>query len=315
MGCGTSLLVASPASAPTNPACPDCGTEVPPGFRFCGGCGRPVEVQSSPPAARPSTPRPAQHTPIPPGFGGLPSAHSQGFPVQDPVAVTPTTSTSSGASSSLPRGSLRFRARLVLLQEDGSEGGALTIQGGPQWIGRNHGPPFDEDAYLDPDHASLTVVEDGLVIDDSRSLNGVFFKIEEPCELQDQDQFRVGQELLRYQELNDAAISADGVEKLGSPNPGFWGRLAVLATQEIETRAIPLEASGATLGRESGQLTFPNDGYVSARHCRVYADEHQVWLEDLGSSNGTYMRVRPNQLIAHGRLLLIGQQLFRLEPG
>jgi pSer/pThr/pTyr-binding forkhead associated (FHA) protein len=40
-----------------------------------------------------------------------------------------------------------------------------------------------------------------------------------------------------------------------------------------------------------------------------------VFLEDLGSSNGTYMRVRPGQLIRPGTLVLIGQQLFRVELG
>ena len=43
-------------------------------------------------------------------------------------------------------------------------------------------------------------------------------------------------------------------------------------------------------------------------------DRHEgVFLEDLGSSNGTFVRVQGTALVPRGALLLMGQQLFRVE--
>ena len=38
----------------------------------------------------------------------------------------------------------------------------------------------------------------------------------------------------------------------------------------------------------------------------------RVYLTDLGSSNGTFLRVRDNKPVPTGSLLLMGQQLFRV---
>ena len=51
----------------------------------------------------------------------------------------------------------------------------------------------------------------------------------------------------------------------------------------------------------------------SARHCQIVGDDSGVFLEDLGSSNGTYVRVRSGDVIPFGALMLIGQKLFRID--
>ena len=67
------------------------------------------------------------------------------------------------------------------------------------------------------------------------------------------------------------------------------------------------------IGRESGDITFPQDGYVSGEHCRLIGDDSGVYMEDMGSSNGTYMRVRSGSIIPFGSLILVGQKLFQVE--
>lgn len=215
----------------------------------------------------------------------------------------------------VPSASSQAQVRLVLLRDDGSEGGVLVIEGGPERVGRSHGPPFDEDAYLDPSHAELTATPEGLLIDDLDSLNGVYVKLIGRAELRDQDWFRVGQELLFYEDLPEPATTADGTERMGSPNPGYWGRVRVMASKTRATAAFPIKDEGVSIGREGGDITFPDDGYVSGTHCRVIGDDEGVFLEDLGSSNGTYMRVRRGEAVTTGSLILIGQQLFRVDPG
>lgn len=205
--------------------------------------------------------------------------------------------------------------RLVLLRDDGTEGGVLVIEGGPEPVGRSHGPPFDSDAYLDPEHAELSATPEGLQVDDLGSLNGVYLKLDGRAELHDRDMFRVGQELMLYEDLPEPAPTDEGTEIMGSPNPGYWGRVSVMVSHDRAIAAFPLQNEGVTIGREGGDITFPDDGYVSGTHCRVVGDDSGVFIEDLGSSNGTYIRVRSGQIVAPGRLILVGQQLFRIEPG
>ncbi len=284
-------VVKTTGSVEAENSCSGCQQTNPPGFAFCGRCGNKL---GSPSELVPQTA---------PDLGSARTVFAVSSPGGNDDAAP------GGAPAPTPQ------ARLVLLREDGSPGGVLVIEGGPENIGRNYGPPFDSDAYLDPEHAQFTVVPDGVLIDDRASLNGVYIKLVGKRELRDRDYFRVGQELLRYNDLPEPTTVADGTERMGSPNPGYWGRVEILATPDRAISAIPVEGTGLQIGRESGDLTFPDDGYVSGSHCRIIGDDAGVHIEDLGSSNGTYLRVRSTDVVPHGSMILIGQQLFRLDAG
>jgi predicted component of type VI protein secretion system len=204
-------------------------------------------------------------------------------------------------------------ARLIMLGPDGQPMGERVLESEPLEVGRDAGPPWDDDSYLDPRHASLHPTAEGLVVQDFASRNGIYFKLEGRTDLRHGDQFRVGQELMLYEDLPEPSLTDDGTERLGSPNPGYWGRLSILVDPGSASAAFPIEGSGVTIGRESGEVRFPDDGYVSGRHCRVFGDDGGVYLEDLGSSNGTYIRARSGQAIPFHSLILIGQRLFRVE--
>ncbi|HEY1587373.1 MAG TPA: FHA domain-containing protein, partial [Polyangia bacterium] len=55
------------------------------------------------------------------------------------------------------------------------------------------------------------------------------------------------------------------------------------------------------------------DGYVSGQHARVSLRDERVYLEDLNSSNGTFVRVRGERAVGPGAAILMGQQLFRIS--
>ena len=63
----------------------------------------------------------------------------------------------------------------------------------------------------------------------------------------------------------------DGTDVMGSPNPGYWGRLALIVGRDQDGSAFPLFGDAVTLGRERGDILFPEDGYVSGQHARVVA--------------------------------------------
>jgi pSer/pThr/pTyr-binding forkhead associated (FHA) protein len=260
-------------------ACPGCGQPNPAPFAFCGGCG--ARLQAAP-ALRPSAP----------------ALRRVGLPDGD------------GATAE-PSGRL---GRLALIRPDGSEGESVPLNASSATIGRDSGPPFAGDHYLGPQHVRLRREGRGIVVEDAGSLNGVFVRLIAEERLRSGDIFRIGQELLRFDAIGEPAPTADGTEVLGSPNPGYWGRLTLLSGAAGDGGAFPLMGDEMALGRERGDILFSDDGYVSATHAKVMLTEDgRVCLLDLGSSNGTFIRLRAPRTVPYGTLLLLGQQLFRIE--
>jgi pSer/pThr/pTyr-binding forkhead associated (FHA) protein len=268
----------SASSAPSAELiCTTCGKAIAPGFAFCGSCGTRVA------SAAPAQPAAAARTMYMAGAGAQASA----APAQ--------------------------RGRLVLIRPDGSEGGVHPLYDGENVIGRGQGQLFDSDAYLSPRHGEFLVGPEGVSIKDLRSLNGVFLKITQEEALESGDIFRIGQELLRFEIISAPQPLEDGTEIMGTPNPGFWGRLSVVVGRDVDGSAFPLFGDAIVLGRERGDVLFPEDGYVSGSHARIAINDGQVYLSDLGSSNGTFLRIRTERRLPAGSFVLMGQQLFRVE--
>lgn len=341
---GPTAPSASPAPAPVapmpmgfaaEPPCSSCGFQSPPGFAFCGRCGtklapagdaapRPVSEMGSAQTifvgdakdlALAQTGSMAQITDAPPAPPIVEPAIDEGPRPSGPTAPTGIPPLGADAAPPTPPPATSHVAvRLVMLGPDGQPIGERVLAPGEVLdVGREAGPPWDDDAYLDLRHALLHPVDDGVHVEDRNSLNGIFVKLQGRHELTSGDQFRVGQELLIYEELPEPTPTPDGTEKMGSPNPGYWGRVSILVDPSMASAAFPIAGDGIMIGRESGDVTFPQDGYVSGRHCRVAGDDSGIYLEDLGSSNGTYLRARTGQVLPFGSLVLIGQKLFQLE--
>jgi pSer/pThr/pTyr-binding forkhead associated (FHA) protein len=206
------------------------------------------------------------------------------------------------------------RGSLVVINPDGSEGGAFSLAEGNTGVGRSAGALFAADAYLSPAHATFTITGNTCTVKDENSLNGVYVKLKRdvPIKLNDTDIFRIGQELLRF-EVSAGPQFVQGVEPMGSPNPGYVGRLSLVIGRESTANGYPIPPDGMHMGRERGDVIFPEDGYVSGLHCRVHYDGSSCVLTDVGSSNGTFLRVRGSRTLSTGDLLLMGQQLFRVQ--
>ena len=181
-------------------------------------------------------------------------------------------------------------------------------------MGRETGGIFAGDSYLSPRHATFRVGAAGRAsVKDEGSLNGVYKKLarDVPVELRPNDIFRIGQEIVKFEPLAPQPPSADGVERLGAPSKGYIGRIALVIGRDETGNAFPIPESGVHLGRERGDILFPEDGYVSGLHCRLSWEGQKLFLTDLGSSNGTFVRVAETDLRS-GDVLLMGQQLFRV---
>jgi pSer/pThr/pTyr-binding forkhead associated (FHA) protein len=242
---------------------------------------------------------------VPPGFRFCGSC---GFRIEEAAQPAPTPAPQRALMVEQPRPSL-----LTLIRPDGTEGGTHELRRGENLIGRNYGTIFENDGYLSPRHAEINIAGAGAVVKDLSSLNGVFVKITQEEELVPGQIFRIGQELLRFDLLNPPEPAADGTEIMGSPNPGYWGRLSVIIGKGVDGAAYPLLGETVTFGRERGEINFPEDGYVSGLHARMSVRDGRVYLSDLGSSNGTFMKVSGERHIGNDSFVLLGQQLFRLN--
>jgi FHA domain len=79
----------------------------------------------------------------------------------------------------------------------------------------------------------------------------------------------------------------------GSPDlDGLEPRLLVEHAAGHESGVAYDLADGATLGRGDVEIQL-DDPFASARHARISREGHTVVIEDLGSTNGTYLNDEP----------------------
>jgi FHA domain-containing protein len=96
------------------------------------------------------------------------------------------------------------------------------------------------------------------------------------------------------------------------------GRLVVLDSPALgEGEVVTVNSVPVTLGR-GGQNTVALDGdeFASAQHARVEARGDGLWVEDLGSTNGTFVngaRVTTPRRLQPGDILRVGQTDLRVD--
>jgi pSer/pThr/pTyr-binding forkhead associated (FHA) protein len=235
---------------------------------------------------------------------------SCGFKLSRPTAPSEAPPAPAPAAPAAPSGIV-----LTALRADGTEAGSYELPSGTTTVGRDTGAIFAGDSYLSPRHATFTMRGAKLTVRDEASLNGVYKKLrrDEPVLIRPDAIFRIGQEIVRFELLTPAAATPDGVERLGSPSKGYVGRIALIIGRDVVGNAFPVPEQGLHLGRERGDVLFPEDGYVSGLHCRLAWQDRQLFLTDLGSSNGSFIRLGAETEVVNGDILLMGQQLFRVN--
>jgi len=208
---------------------------------------------------------------------------------------------------------------LIKIKEDGTRGKSMPLYSGVTLVGREKGDlTFPQDVFLSPTHCKLTLGPDGLTCEDLGSENGVFVRVAQPVALAHDDVFRVGQELLRFELLEKLWAGrvgrGDEAEVLGSDSrTEGWAVLSQLISPKSYGRRVVLVNERSVIGRENGDMTFPEDGYISRTHAEIVRQDGGGLLRDLGSSNGTYVRQRGRAELPSGSLVMIGQQLFLVQ--
>jgi pSer/pThr/pTyr-binding forkhead associated (FHA) protein len=303
-------------------ACPRCGATIPKHTDRGLGKDRPPESKGRPPVSLPSPGRRAAEEREP---TGLPfELIAKRRRVSEPALAEPAKPT--GRTDRPTRKPAQSEAqaptaRLVVIVEDGSEGAAVDLAGDQLDIGRCEGDIlFAEDRYMSPRHARLLRRDGAWYVRDLASVNGVYRRIRGPEVLRDRDLLLLGLEVVEFQLVDHAERGLGhavqhGTLVFGSPAASRPARLCQRTVEGVVRDVYYLVADETTVGRETGDLVFTSDPFMSRRHaCIQWQEANQRYvLTDLSSSNGTYLAIRGDLRLEHGDFIRLGQHLFRLD--
>jgi ferredoxin/pSer/pThr/pTyr-binding forkhead associated (FHA) protein len=238
-----------------------------------------IEDAGEAPSAAPAAPgEPAAERSVPP-------------PVAEPRRDGPP-------AGALDRGRRDQAARLVRLLPGGVEETEYPLEpGGAVTVGRRAcDAAFPDDDALADLHAAVTWGADGPEVRDEGGATGVFLRA------------RAGE----HTPLDPGAVVRAGRQFLVL---GTGGLRHYDATGR-EVGRHPVGERAAILGRDAPDVVLDAaDPSLSRRHLAVSERDGRVWIKDLKSVNGTWVKVRGTAPLADGDELKIGRQTFRLALG
>jgi pSer/pThr/pTyr-binding forkhead associated (FHA) protein len=207
------------------------------------------------------------------------------------------------------------KARLVLIRGDGMEGLSYHLKAEQHIVGRQGQLEFPEDPFVSPRHANFFYRDGRLVVRDEGSLNGVYFRVRGTVEINAGDTFVAGEQLFRLDPTPKASDGVDGDGTFFYSSPKYPAAYRI--NQILEGGALGMTVCARTnalvIGREDGDLNFPGDLFMSAKHCSVEEREGHYFLTDHESRNGTYVRLKQEKDLTHGDYVFIGKKLLRVE--
>ena len=87
------------------------------------------------------------------------------------------------------------------------------------------------------------------------------------------------------------------------PRPFRVARLRIISPVTMKNLTFTVGDTPFTIGRlEENNLCLADDAYVSSRHARLYRRDGHIVVEDLGSTNGTFLNKEPISGVTHVRI-------------
>ena len=101
------------------------------------------------------------------------------------------------------------------------------------------------------------------------------------------------------------------------PKPAKTKGLSLVVVEgPLAGTVLPLGTDQVTLGRAPDSTVVIDDDYASSRHARIYPSEGAWFVEDLGSTNGTWIdraRITSPTVLPVGAALRIGRTTMQLQ--
>lgn len=93
-------------------------------------------------------------------------------------------------------------------------------------------------------------------------------------------------------------------------------RRLVVTAGPLRGTTLPLTASAVLIGRAPSCTLVLDDDYSSSRHARIFSQDGRWFVEDLGSTNGTFVgreRVTEPTPVPLGAQVRVGQSTIELQ--
>jgi pSer/pThr/pTyr-binding forkhead associated (FHA) protein len=313
---GQAARPASPYGAQPAPVCWRCRSLGESGADFCKFCG----ARYADAAAQPPTPAQPAASP----YAASPAANVQAaiasYGAQHAAAPAPMPAPPAHHAevTTAPRAQ---HGTLVAILKDGTDGRSYPLVDDPTDVGRAEGHiVLSDDPYLSPRHVRLVPRPEGLLVRDLDSINGVYVRLREPVELADGDLLLLGQQLVRFELLPETELPLGpavqrGVLVFGTPEVARIARLVQYTTEGIGRDVHYIYRDETVIGREQGDVVCTDDPFMSRRHAAIALDRshRRFVVRDLGSSNGTAIRIRGERVLRAGDQFRIGRHLFRYD--
>lgn len=89
-------------------------------------------------------------------------------------------------------------------------------------------------------------------------------------------------------------------------------RLVVIKGEGGDGATYHLRGSQTTIGRSAADITFSEDPFLSPEHAKFSSQNGRLFVQDVGSANGVFLRIKKPTPLDDGAHLLVGEQLLRL---
>ena len=113
----------------------------------------------------------------------------------------------------------------------------------------------------------------------------------------------------------EPAKTPDGSIRTTDPSrkPSPWDiRLISINEDGSDGLEIPLDYIKTVVGR-TGDTRFPTDAFLSPKHACLTIARRELYIEDLYSLNGTFVKLRDEVPLSPGDVFLMGRQVLRFE--
>ncbi len=214
---------------------------------------------------------------------------------------------------SAPSDQLLFQLHVLRSLSGGPE---LYQSKGPRAVVGSKGAiALEGERFSHAEEAVLCMRKGKLFLETLDAGNGVFLRVKGSIELELNDEFIVGDQLLRVEKnpKPDDGPSPDPTYFYSSPK---W-QSSFRIVQTFEGGAVGATAlargNAIQVGSAVGDLLFPHDPLVSEQHCLVEEQAGSILLTDVDSRTGVFVRMRGEQALDHGDELLVGRTRLMVD--
>jgi ABC-type multidrug transport system ATPase subunit/pSer/pThr/pTyr-binding forkhead associated (FHA) protein len=174
-------------------------------------------------------------------------------------------------------------------------------------IGRNsNNTVVIQNSVISGSHAEITIRDNQLYIQDLGSTNGTFV---DHIKIPQGQQILIGQNTISLSGVVTVQIKPNAQSSINSPAQSAIDNLGVKIQQLLEQKGSVI------LGRSDGADIRIDNNLVSRQHAKISTSGGHIYVEDLGSVNGTFIngqRIKLKTRISSSDDIIVGRLRFSL---